>query len=309
MLYLAGEEGLTESLSTFVYFLVVTTSTVGYGDYSPSTTAGKFVISLFVIPFGLMLFAAVLTKLGMLASSVINKAKRGLTMVDAAGHSIIIGWNGDRTLRLVEMLQCKSNIHAEKIVLVSDKLDENPMPGAVEFVRVDSYSHEATMKRAAIELANRIVIDLDSDDVSLTAALLCRKLNPDCHKTAYFKDENIGQLLLAHCPNVEVVPSISIELMARATLDPGSAKLHQQLLDSAEGMNQFGLTYTGDTYLNYQELFCSLKENHNATLVGVKKRGDSNITINANDTCVVANNDTVYYISDRRLQPEALMIA
>jgi len=43
--------------SNFFYWLMVTASTVGYGDLSPSTSNGKIVTSLFIIPVGLSLFA------------------------------------------------------------------------------------------------------------------------------------------------------------------------------------------------------------------------------------------------------------
>ncbi|GAK84446.1 putative potassium channel protein [Vibrio ponticus] len=42
LLKLAGETALTNSFSNFVYYLMVTASTVGYGDHSPVTDAGKW---------------------------------------------------------------------------------------------------------------------------------------------------------------------------------------------------------------------------------------------------------------------------
>lgn len=62
LLVLAGEHDLTSSLTTFAYYLVVTASTVGYGDLSPTTEIGQWVVILFVIPGGLSLFAALLGK-------------------------------------------------------------------------------------------------------------------------------------------------------------------------------------------------------------------------------------------------------
>ncbi|MEG3694111.1 ion channel, partial [Vibrio coralliirubri] len=62
MLYLAGETDLTSSVTVFAYYLVVTASTVGYGDLSPTTVAGQWIVILFVIPGGLSLFAALLGK-------------------------------------------------------------------------------------------------------------------------------------------------------------------------------------------------------------------------------------------------------
>ena len=51
MLSAAGEEALT-SHADFFYWMAVTASTVGYGDLSPVTPAGKIIVSLYVIPVG-----------------------------------------------------------------------------------------------------------------------------------------------------------------------------------------------------------------------------------------------------------------
>ncbi len=50
LLVLAGETALTDSFANFIYYLMVTASTVGYGDHSPVTDMGKWVVVLFVIP-------------------------------------------------------------------------------------------------------------------------------------------------------------------------------------------------------------------------------------------------------------------
>jgi voltage-gated potassium channel len=51
LLSLAGETALTQS-TDFIYWLVVTGSTVGYGDLSPTTSLGKYLVSFYVIPLG-----------------------------------------------------------------------------------------------------------------------------------------------------------------------------------------------------------------------------------------------------------------
>ncbi len=75
MLKLAGEQALTQDIATFVYYLMVTASTVGYGDLSPSSNLGKWIVVLFVIPGGLSLFAALL---GRVASGAIEYWRAGI---------------------------------------------------------------------------------------------------------------------------------------------------------------------------------------------------------------------------------------
>ena len=63
LLLVFGELELIKA-GNYFYYYIVTTSTVGYGDLSPQTTSGKWVVSIFQIPFGLALFGAVLGKMG-----------------------------------------------------------------------------------------------------------------------------------------------------------------------------------------------------------------------------------------------------
>ena len=51
LFFLAGETGLTGNPLTFIYFAATTASTVGYGDLSPSTEAGRMVAAFWFFPF------------------------------------------------------------------------------------------------------------------------------------------------------------------------------------------------------------------------------------------------------------------
>ena len=49
LLYAANENALIAQ-ADFIYWLAVTASTVGYGDLSPTTSAGKLIVAFYVIP-------------------------------------------------------------------------------------------------------------------------------------------------------------------------------------------------------------------------------------------------------------------
>lgn len=302
LLHLAGEQDLL-SAENFVYWLVVTTSTVGYGDMSPTTLAGKYVVSLWVIPIGLMMFATVLTRIGFYCSALVEQRKKGLRMIRTDGNCVIIGWNGPRTLRLIDLLLSASNGIAEPIVLCVAVDIENPIPGKIELVRVESFTHVETMKRVRLDKANRIIIDTPSDDVTLATALFCQNTSPDSHKTVYFQDDSLAALLKLHCPGVEVIPSVSVEMLARSTSDPGSGLLHKQLLDSTYGSTSYCITFDGDTALDFDTLFLFFRNKLSATLLGVKPVGSDEIALNPYGMSV-AKGDVLFYIAPHRLSEE-----
>lgn len=309
LMYLCEEHALLEP-SNFLYWLVVTASTVGYGDLSPTTPLGKLAASLWVIPIGLSLFALLLTRVGFFLSSILLRGKKGLRMLHLEHHSVIIGWNSARTLRLIELLLSSAKGHpsakgrSDRIVLCVAADIENPLPSLIDFVRVESFSHGESMERACLATASRIIIDTPLDDVTLTTALYCDKVSPNSHKTAYFQDETVGDLLKSHCPNVEVIPSVSVEMLARSSVDPGSALLHKQLLDTTYGMSQYCLRYTHAESVRFEVLFLHFKTRLSATLIGVKSKGSAQIDLNPKLDTHVHTGDDVYYISASRLTEE-----
>jgi voltage-gated potassium channel len=308
LLGLAGESKLI-AFENYFYWLVVTASTVGYGDLGPSSTAGKIITSLWVIPMGLSLFAVVLTRFGLYLSEFYLRGKRGLRMTQITNHCVILGWNGPRTLRLIDLLLAKTNAHNERILLCANADIENPLPGKIDFVCVEHFANEQGMRRANLSQAKRIIIDVDQDDITLTSALYCAKVSPNSHKTAYLQDDNIAQLLKLHCPKVEVIPSVSVEMLARSTLDPGSARVHQQLLDATEGMTQYSIVYEGEQPLPFDALFHSFKNQNASTIIAIRPQGESQINLNPSLDVTLSPGDTLYYISASRLSHKACFSA
>ncbi|WP_432454172.1 ion channel [Agarivorans sp. QJM3NY_29] len=302
-LMLVGERALVHS-ETFLYWIVVTASTVGYGDFGPSTPLGRLIVSLWVIPIGISIFAVVITKVGFVINDIYTRGARGKRMLKLSNHTVIIGWNGARTLRLVELLTAATNDSTETVLLCVDSDIENPLPGKIEFVQVDSFSHAETMARTNLAQASRIIIDTEQDDVTLTCALYCAKLNPQCHKTAYLQDPTIAELLLSHCPRVEVIPSVTVEMLARSAMDPGSAQVHQQLLDTTHGMTQYAVHYMDSSSLPFSDVFQHFKENLQATIIGLKVAGSQHLQLNPSLDTTLNQGDALYYIAARRLNSD-----
>ncbi len=98
----------------------------GYnGDFFPSSSEGKLIVSL--IPMiGLGGFFALV---GLITSDQIKKyilEGKGMSKVNFKDHIIICGWN-NRTLLLVGDLTHKNLSNKRPIVILSDKLDFNPI--------------------------------------------------------------------------------------------------------------------------------------------------------------------------------------
>ncbi|WP_159654259.1 potassium channel protein [Vibrio atypicus] len=299
LLKASGEQSLTNEFSTFIYYLMVTASTVGYGDYSPSSDAGKWVVVLFVIPGGLSLFAALL---GRIASGAIEYWRAGILgkrRVRVENHILLLGWNGQRTTHLIRMLQ-----HEEEgkrpIVLCSRSDIENPLPGEINFVKVTSYTDSQQMKLAKVSQASCIIVDNLEDDITLSASLYCANINPDAHLLAYFKDDALGHLLSQHCPKAECIPAVGAEMLAKAAVDPGSSALHQELLASTRGMTQYSTCYpANESETSVESIFTFIKKKYQATLIAMDI--GNGIELNPDLERKVPAGSKLFYIADERI--------
>ena len=300
LLVLCNEKALTQA-DNFIYWLLVTGSTVGYGDYSPETTAGKWLVALYIIPFGLGLFGILLGRLAAFFSYQWRKGVRGLSQMNHSNHIVIIGWNESRTLQLIRLLQHEISHGQEQDIVLCVVADvENPLPDEIGFVKVMSFTHDEDMQRANISEAATIILDNPDDDTTLATALYVSSKNPNAHIIAYFKHENMGELLRKHCPKVECAPSVAVELIAKSAMDPGSSALHHQLLNVHDGMTQYSAQVGGDKPLTVEQAFMGLKKHYDATLIAIAEC-NADVQLNPSWEQKLSLGDCVYYIADERI--------
>ncbi|MCV2886065.1 potassium channel family protein [Aestuariibacter sp. AA17] len=305
LLYSANETALLQ-FDDFMYWLVVTGSTVGYGDMSPATAAGKWIVSLYIIPVGLSIFALVLGRVAAWVSEQWQKGVKGLKPLDLHDHIVVIGWNEQRTIQLINMLQQERAAMPQKpdILLCVRAEILNPLPGEIEFVKVASFNKDEDMNKACIKDASVIIMDNPEDDMTMTTALYCSQANPDAHLIAYFKDESLVQLLKHHCPNVECTPSVAVEMIAKSAFDPGSSLVQHDLLSLQYGeQSQFSATIPDSvSSLVAGDVFANLKSQYDATFIGfLPASGAHNPTLNPAPSDRIKGGDKIFYIAKQRL--------
>ncbi len=302
---LIGGEEIGEG-SIFWYYYATTATTVGYGDYSPATWAGRLLTVLWIMPGGIALFTTIIAKAVQQIADRWRKSVRGQSSYEKlADHIVILGWHGFQTQRMVDQLRGDIGERDREIVLCAAQAIDNPMPDQVRFVRGDELNAPEMLTRAGVATAGYIIALGHDDSETLAAALGAAAINPDAHIVAYFDHESFADLLKAHCPHAECNVSLSIELMVRSAQDPGSSRVQRQLLSTLEGPTQFSLKVPKDaSAVRYGALFASLKEDHDATLIGVAESalGDD-LILNAPSAHPVDPGAIVYFLSARRIEP------
>lgn len=303
LLYWAEETALLQ-FNTFWYFYITTATTVGYGDLSPELVAGRYIVTLFVMPGGITLFTTIIAKLVQDATNTWRKRMKGLKNYQhLQDHIVVIGWREQRTLRMLELIRGDASEERE-ILLVAD-LAENPSPdNDVQFVKAHNLSSPEALQRAATPKASLVVVLGHDDNETFTAALAAGAIYQG-HMVAYFEHANYADLLEQHCPNAEPVVSLSIESTVRTAQDPGSSQLISQLLSNLEGQTQYRLTIPEQqSIMSYGELFSQFKNVHDATLLGIGgNTAHCKIQLNPPSTIPVKPGTSLYYMAAKRLKP------
>jgi voltage-gated potassium channel len=226
MLQLAGEPDLRPPVD-FAYWYLTTATTIGYGDLSPKGDLGRMVAALFVMPGAVALFTASLARFFSGLSAHWRRRRLGGADYSAMdGLVVLVGYDPARTPRMLAEIRADSP--GAEIVLVATEALEVDDPG-YRFVRAASLTAPADLRRAGVGQAGRVVVYAASDADTLAATLAVTALNDRGHVVCFLRDADTARLLNAHCPEVEVVLTPTVELVVKALSDPGSSRLIAQL--------------------------------------------------------------------------------
>lgn len=297
-LSLADERELTGDPVAYLYFYMTTATTVGYGDLSPATRAGRLAGILLVLPGSITLFTAFLGKAIAGMSGFWRRRLQGFgDFSDLRGHTLVVGWQGTRTRNLIEGL--RKDHPSGHIVLLATGLAENPMPAEMDFVLAEGISNAACYARAGAAGASTVVVRGADDDETLAATLAARAAAPHAHLVAHFQAEGAAQLIRNQLPSVEVITSIAADLLVRSARDPGASRLAALMFGGrADTAFSMKLPDAAGT-IRYLDALCGLKQRHEVTMIGVG-RSDGEVDLNCGRECELRPGDTIYYIADRR---------
>ncbi|PPA69971.1 potassium channel family protein [Jeotgalibacillus proteolyticus] len=160
------------------WWVLITISTVGFGDYAPSSTGGRW-LTVVIILLGAGLISSYFFTI---ASSAFTKQQailEGRSVYHGRNHLIIIGWNS-RTSWLLE------HHKEEHIVLIDESLTQHPMMeySICQFIKGKSYYFD-TLKKASVPTAKAVIITANqhvdeetADAQSILTLLMIRRLHP-----------------------------------------------------------------------------------------------------------------------------------
>lgn len=301
-----GEQDLVSNPIDFLYYYMVTATTVGYGDLSPKSESGRLIAVIFVLPGGIAVFTAVLGKFLTGIGTVWRNRMRGWgDFSGRSGHIVVVGWQDGHTQQTLRLLHAERQPHEPMSVLVAKDLAENPVSAFADYVRTDRLADVEALTRAGAVGARTLVIRGANDDETLAAVLIAEDHAPKAHIVAYFSDDRTAQIVKRRRPRVEAVGCLAEELLSRSARDPGSSEIAARLLSAASSDTAFSLPVpTLPQAVLYGDAFLNFKRRYQVTLVGMLSKDFTDL--NCDDQTTITGGETLYYISGTRLDPSSI---
>ncbi|MFW6382671.1 MAG: NAD-binding protein [Haloferacaceae archaeon] len=228
-------DGVSTLLDAF-YFSLVTGSTVGYGDVTPTSAVGK----LFALSVLLVTVSSFAVALGVVFTPLIearlSKALGYMTeeqLEILEDHVLVLGY-GDLTEPILEELTQQTDV----LVIVPDEERARRLSERGYTVLTDDPSDEGAQLRGRVDVARAVVTATSNDAEDALAILTARQLNPDLTiVAAATQRENVNKLKRAGADTVISPAVLGAHFLAESALGgTGAEAIERQLLDT-DGLN------------------------------------------------------------------------
>ena len=243
------DEQNTSNIRSFeesVWWTFVTSTTVGYGDYYPTSTAGRF-IGVLLMFFGISLVGIIT---GNFASILVDrqlKEDRGLRGVRLKNHFIICGWKRSMSDVLLGILEKNSTFSSSDIVLINNadqtmigNLKSDKRLSDLNFVSGD-FIDERILNRASLNTAKKVLILADTliegsvqevDSRTVMGIITIKSISKSIYTAVELLDPKFERhLRIANCDEIILSEDYNRALIANASTGNGISHVISELLN------------------------------------------------------------------------------
>lgn len=284
------------------WWFAVTASTVGYGDFFPTTTGGHLV-GVYVIVGGIVTLTALFTRIAVVIDNAKGRRMKGQAALDMSGHLVIVGYTPDRTERLID--ECTAEGRFQVALCAWGEVGENPMPERREvgFVRGDLADVEV-LRRAGAERADRVLIDARDDNEALTLTVTAIHVNPDVHTVVTLRDMTAARNMSYVDSDVRCVQWHSPRLVTEELQDPGIAQVYADLMTHGGRATYSAPVPEALADVPFGRIQEGLGRGHTTTVIAVRAGGK---VLNPGWDTKLSGDSILYYVGDRRLSADDIV--
>jgi len=262
------------------WYMIVTLTTVGYGDFYPTTTIGKLIGYIYV--FGsLGVLGYLISTLSSKYHTMMEEKKLGFRGTQFQEHIIFIGWNEFSRMVAEEIYHT-----SKKIAIVTHNKDEidliySQFGKENTFALFADFNNLESLTKANVSEAVAVFISIPDDAQVLLYVLDFKKRFPKPQIVVSIENSKLKNTFKAAGVTYAVARNeIASKMVASYMFEPDVANLNYDLISSSRGMVDYDMqeyrvlednAYAGKNYL---EVFIDMKKTHNAVLVGLSRKSN-----------------------------------
>lgn len=272
------------SIGDAIYWAVISMTTTGYGDITPSTAGGR-VIAMVVVLSGLVLLSIVTATVASVFVEKKIREGKGLETIKFKNHLVLCGWNNNAEV-VIEGLLRSLDFKKLHLVLVNELSEEEVeslkykyREHEFKFLRGD-FTHEDALARANIAQARSAILLADTsghrslekaDERTILGTLAIKSISPEVKTCAeLINPENKQHLRRANVDEIIVRGEHIGSLLAGAATSPGLPRVISNLLSPLEE-NNFWKVEIPSRFIGQPvaELSAYFKKEHQALLIAL----------------------------------------
>lgn len=287
------------SLGDAFWYLLVTLTSVGYGDIVPTTFVGR-IIGITLVILSLVVLGVLISSIASNIFTMIEEKKLGYKGTKFTNHIVCIGWNDFARMVIEEVMAANRKV----AIITNNKNDvefiyEEYGHDNVFVLFADLHNYESLAKGNPNESSD-VFLSFEDDTEALIYVIGFMKHYPNPNVVVAIQNHNLRDTFIAAgVRHVVARNEIASKLVASYVFEPDVADLNIDLLSSASNDEDFDnqqyLVTNKNPYLNknYDDAFVALKMKYNIVLLGIVKviDGKQTLIVNARSDTMIELND------------------